>query len=337
MMANRPPVQNKKRWIIVFAILLAIVLLYFSLKGISWNEVWASIIHADGKLLLVGLGLTLFNLGMRGLRWGVLLSAEMKISPVTMFWATVVGYLGNMTLPARAGEVLRSAALSRKTGLSLGYIFATALTERVLDVLILVMIALISAPTISNLPEWMGQTMPIMAVLGGAAVLFLVAAPRFERLFGKIVQIMPIPPKWKESLILFINRFLMGGKAFLHPLRAGGFLGLSAVIWLIDGIIGMLVGNALGLTLSLAQVMLFLVGLGLSSAIPSTPGYVGVYQFVAVTLLPLFGISKSQALSFVLILQAISVVVVVISGLIGAWRLGIRKLQINVDEGAENE
>jgi len=93
----------------------------------------------------------------------------------------------------------------------------------------------------------------------------------------------------------------------------------------------------LGLTLSLAQVMLFLVGLGLSSAIPSTPGYVGVYQFVAVTLLPLFGISKSQSLSYVLILQATSMVVVIVSGLIGLWRLGIRKLQVNLDEGAENE
>ena len=177
--------------------------------------------------------------------------------------------------------------------------------------------------------------MPIMAILGGLAVIFLIAAPKFEKLFGKIVHVMPIPQKWKDSLIQFINRFLMGGKAFLHPLRAGGFLGLSVIIWLVDGMIGLLVGKALGLTLSLAQVMLFLVGLGLSSAIPSTPGYVGVYQFVAVTLLPLFGISKSQALSYVLILQATSVIVVVVSGLIGFWRLGIRKLQVDMDEGAE--
>jgi hypothetical protein len=183
----------------------------------------------------------------------------------------------------------------------------------------------------------MGQAMPIMAILGGVAVLILVAAPKFEKLLGKIVQVMPIPQNWKDSLIHFINKFLMGGKAFVNPMRAGGFLGLSTVIWLVDGMIGLLVGKALGLSLSLAQVMLFLVGLGLSSAIPSTPGYVGVYQFVAVTLLPLFGISKSQSLSYVLILQATSMVVVIVSGLIGLWRLGIRKLQVNLDEGAENE
>ncbi len=318
-------VPGRRRWLLLFAVLLAIVLLYLSLRDILWIEVWMTIKKADWGLFLVGLGLTTFNLALRGIRWGVLLSAEMKIPPLTLFWAASVGYLGNMTLPARAGEVIRSAALSRKTGLGLGYIFATALTERILDVLILVIIAVLSAHSLSNLPDWMEQTMPIMAILGGVAVIVLITAPRFENLFRKMVQILPIHQKLKDVLISFINRFLMGGKAFVHPVRAGGFLFFSAIIWFVDGIIAILVGKALGLTLSLAQVMLFLVGLGLSSAIPSTPGYVGVYQFVAVTLLPLFGISKSQALTYMLLLQATSVVVVVIAGLIGGWQLGIRK------------
>jgi glycosyltransferase 2 family protein len=45
----------------------------------------------------------------------------------------------------------------------------------------------------------------------------------------------------------------------------------------------------------------FLSALGLSSAISSTPGYIGVYQFAAVTVLAPFGISKSTALVFILI------------------------------------
>ena len=50
----------------------------FFVKGISWDEVWQTIVQADGGLLLAGVALTTFNLGMRGLRWGVLLSAERK-------------------------------------------------------------------------------------------------------------------------------------------------------------------------------------------------------------------------------------------------------------------
>ncbi len=334
MMPEQDRKQGKgRKWLLGFAILLAAVLLYFALKDISWGEVWQTIRSAQPALLLVGIGLTIFNLLMRGLRWGVLLSAEKRIPPATMFWATAVGYLGNLALPARAGEVIRSAALSRKTGLSIGYIFATALTERVLDVLILVIIALISAPAIGTLPGWMSQALPLMSILGAAAVLFLVLAPKFENLLGKVIHRLPLPEKWKSGLAGFLNRFLTGGKAFQHPLRAGGFLGFSVVIWLVDGITAVIVGRALSLHFTLAQVMLFLVGLGLSSAVPSTPGYVGVYQFVAVSILPLFGVTRSQALSFVLVLQAVSVVVVVISGVVGLWRLGIRKLSVQQDGG----
>lgn len=333
MESEKPANKSKNRWILIIAVVLAVVLLFFSLRDISWNEVWRTIIGTNIGLLVAGLGITLVNLFFRGIRWGVLLSAEQKISPLSMFWAASVGYLGNMTLPARAGEVIRSAALSRKTGLSLGYIFATALTERILDVLILVFIAVLSIKSLPNLPDWMGNAMVIMSILAGFALIFLVVAPRFERMLNRIIQKLPFPIKWKDLACKFINRFLTGGKAFVHPVRAGGFLGFSAVIWLLDGVIGILIGKALGLDFSLAQVMLFLVGLGLSSAVPSTPGYVGVYQFVAVTLLPLFGVTKSQALSYMLILQATSVIIVVIFGLLGTWQLGIRRLNNKAIKG----
>ncbi len=284
MIDNSVKKKQRQRWLIGLGAILAIVLLYFSLKDISWSEVWNTIRGANWGLFIIGIGLTMINLVIRGVRWGVLISGEMKIPPLTMLWAASVGYLGNLTLPARAGEVIRSAALSRRTGLSLGYIFATALTERVLDVLILVIIAIFSAPSLTNLPDWMKQSLPIMGILGGMAVVILVAAPRFEHFFIGIIQRMPVPKKWKQVLENFTCRFLLGGKAFLHPARAGGFLSFSAIIWLLDGLIAIIVGRSLDLTFTLAQVMLFLVGLGLSSAIPSTPGYLGCFKKPSVVL-----------------------------------------------------
>jgi len=77
----------------------------------------------------------------------------------------------------------------------------------------------------------------------------------------------------------------------------------------------------LNLPLDLFQALLLLASLGLASAIPSTPGYIGTYQFVAVTLLPLFGLSRSQAFTFILIMQASNYAVVTVWGLLGVWRL----------------
>ena len=65
--------------------------------------------------------------------------------------------------------------------------------------------------------------------------------------------------------------------------------------------------------MSLPVAFLLIAGLSVGSALPSTPGYVGIYQFVAVTVLTPFGFSRSDAIAFILLAQAMMYVV------IGAW------------------
>jgi len=74
------------------------------------------------------------------------------------------------------------------------------------------------------------------------------------------------------------------------------------------------------LTLTPAVALLLIAGMGLGSALPSTPGYVGIYQFVAVTVLVPFGFSRSDALAYSLVLQAFGYVWITFWGLIGLWR-----------------
>jgi glycosyltransferase 2 family protein len=71
-----------------------------------------------------------------------------------------------------------------------------------------------------------------------------------------------------------------------------------------------------------------IAALGLSSAAPSTPGYVGIYQFVAVTVLAPFGFARDEALAFILATQAVNVyAVVIVWGTLGLWSLGVRSLR----------
>ena len=63
---------------------------------------------------------------LRGLRWRILLAADRPIPLLLGFWGVAVGYLGNNFLPARAGEVVRSAMVSRRTGLGTTYVLADA-------------------------------------------------------------------------------------------------------------------------------------------------------------------------------------------------------------------
>ena len=104
-------------------------------------------------------------------------------------------------------------------------------------------------------------------------------------------------------------------RAFHHTGRFLGFAAFTVVIWVGDAASTMVGAHALGLRLSFPMAILLLTGLGLSSALPSTPGYVGIYQFVAVTVLVPLGIAKSAALAFILILQAYGYVATLLVGL----------------------
>src|SRR5205807_10514896 len=117
---------------------------------------------------------------LRGVRWRILLSAERDVGTITAFFGVVVGYLGNDVLPARAGEVIRSVLLGRKASLSTSYVLATAITERIMDTVTLVLISVVALMWIKNMPVWLLTSAKVMAVVACSGLAFVFVAPRFE-------------------------------------------------------------------------------------------------------------------------------------------------------------
>jgi hypothetical protein len=309
----------------LFTLVLAAVLLVLAFRGVDWQQMLATL--RQGRLDYLALTFACLTTAffLRGLRWRVLLSAERPVSPLDTFWATSVGYLGNGFLPARAGELIRSAMLGRRAGISASYVLATALTERILDALFLVLIGLLAMLTLEGLPPWLITGVQIMAVLGMASLGGLVLLPRLERFFLRMLAALPLPAALHTRLAEMLEQFLFGMRAFQRPASALSFAALTLVIWCVDAVYTVGIALALGLSLSLPQAFLVLAALGLSSAVPSTPGYVGVYQFVAVTVLPLFGFLQSEALAYIIMFQAVTYLVILLWGLLGLWRLGLAK------------
>lgn len=58
---------------------------------------------------------------------------------------------------------------------------------------------------------------------------------------------------------------------------------------------------------------------------PSTPGYVGIYQFVAVAVLTPFHFSKKQALAYIITFQIVNYAALIVWGGIGLWRLSSKE------------
>lgn len=306
---------------LIITVLLAGLLLFLALRGADWPQTWKTIQHAHAGGLVASFMALSISYFIRGLRWRVLLEAEHPVPSFTAFWATSVGYLGNNFLPARAGELIRAVAISRKTAVTMGFALATALTERIVDAVALVLIGLVAILTLKNVPDWLSRTTQGMAILCVLGIGCLIALPRVEPLVRRVVGVLPLPSRWLPKITAGVYHFLAGIRVLGDMQRAGRFLGFTVAIWLIDAIAAQFVAHALDLSMSLSQALILLVGLGLSSAAPSTPGYVGVYQFVAVTVLMPLGFTRNAALAFIVTFQGVTYATVIVFGLLGLWRL----------------
>src|SRR5262249_12125018 len=138
----------KTRWTLLFPAVLAAGLLWLALRGVNWSEALVALRQGNMSSIAVALVTVTISYYLLGLRWRVLLSAIQPVSPLTAFWAATVGYLGNNFLPARAGEVIRSVMIGQTTGINKSYVLATALTERVMDLLVLVMLTFLLLPLV---------------------------------------------------------------------------------------------------------------------------------------------------------------------------------------------
>ncbi len=313
---------RRSGWSLAIALPLAAVLLCLALRGVDWQEMLGTLRGARPQYLALGCALGSTAYLLRSLRWRVLLSAERWIPAPTVFWATAAGYLGNNLLPARAGELIRSVALGRKAGVSAAFVLATAVTERILDALALVLIGTLALAVLGGLPAALVAGMQVMAGLAALGLAGVLVAPALQDHLKWALSRLPLSARWKERLAGLLDKFLLGMRALQHPGRAASFTGFTAAIWLTDALGTMIGVRALSLALGLPQALVLLAALGLSSAMPSTPGYIGVYQLVAVAVLVPFGFSKAQAVVCITVLQAAGYVTILLWGLVGLWRLG---------------
>ena len=316
------------RW--TFALAVAGFLLYKALHGVDWTQVWHTVLEARWGYLAAAMLISTGSFIVRALRWRILLNAgtDTPLRLATVFRANMAGYLGNNVLPARAGELLRSVLISRRSSLSRAYVLTTALCERMMDAIALVLWGSIMLSWVRSKPAWMEDVARTMGLVAGGGAVFLMILPHTESLVNRLVEWLPAPNRMRDRIKRMIEQVLLGIRAFHHVSRFAGFAGLTAVIWLCDAT-GMIVSaRGLGVPMGYPAAVLLMTAMGLGSALPSTPGYVGIYQFAAVSVLAAFGIGRNQALAFSLVSQALGYVVITALGVPGLYgSIGGRKLR----------
>jgi uncharacterized protein (TIRG00374 family) len=278
--------------------------------------------------LVASVVLAYASLWARSRRWFYLFPPGSR--PSHLFNAVMILYMGNNLLPLRAGELLRVFVVARR-GQPVWTIVATVVVERVLDGLA---ICLMLAGVFLVLPvprevRWAALALLLVDLLLIGLVAVIASAPEAGRAIVRTafnwigVVRTPGDPGRRASLARIEDRALhivdtihRGLEAIRTPASALPIALWSVAVWVFIAFsFWVALWSAhLFLPLSAAWTLIAFVGLGVS--VPSSPGFVGVIQAATVVGLSLYGVSRSDALSFSLLLHASQFIPVTVHGLI---------------------
>ena len=306
--------MNKK---LLLGIVLGIVLIYFSVRGIDFNE---TLTHLK-KVHLGYAGLSLFFIilmqALRSYRWGVILQPMEKISQFTLFAVTSVGFLAIAAIPARIGELARPYLIAKKSSIKMSSALGTIIVERVLDSLA-VLTMTFAVLILQDLPSWMiksGILFFIVTMLVIACMIGLILRrERAVKIIDRILRRLPGKPTQKVNHV--IHHFIDGFQVITDVKRLLYLLLLSAVVWLVDvaAIYTLLLAFSFNLPVLAAFVVMVILIAGI--AIPTAPGFIGNWHYACILGLSLFGIAKPEGFSFALVYHFLSMIIVIILGVL---------------------
>ena len=228
------------------------------------------------------------------------------------------GLACNNVLPVRVGELLRAGWLSREAPMSGGRALGSVALDRACDVATLTLFLVIGLQAVAS-TEWLVR-LAIGALIAVAVIaLALIGArlytarrardrrgrSRVRRLIRDTVEMLAEP---------------VGRR------RIAVWMGLSIATWTLGTVAAILVGRSIGIEFTPTEGVFVASTLSLGVAIPSSPGYVGTYQWLGVASLGLLDVPLEEALAFTILMQASWYIPTTLAG--GAI-LGIRALRRN--------
>ena len=315
---NEAASHRPRVWWVTAAIALAGIFGWLATRSVKWHDLIAVLRHARVGLLLLSMGVASFSYLIRALRWQGLLRVEHRIGFWPVFWANSAGNLGNTILPARAGELLRTVMISAHSGLSKAFVLSTAFSERLADVLALLLLAGFVNSVSHVLPPTLRPMNAAVLAIACIGVLFFCLPRRLEDLGNLLANILP--ERLRERAVQFVRQAAAGVRSLHSYRRLAIFGSLTLVIWLLDAYSTVIAGWALGLSVPFALALLLLAALGLSSIIPALPGQIGLFQFITIEVMATAGMDHTHGLMYGLVLQAGSFLVIGFLGLIGIWK-----------------
>lgn len=290
---------------------LGISLLFLDLvfAEINWSEFGEALAGANYWWLVPSTLVILLHLYFRTIRWQWLLKPMGEVPFWPAFRALNIGILGNVVLPARAGEFLRAYVLGRSTRLSKTGVFATIVVERIFDGLtVLLLLFGVIILGVQN------ETLQRAGILGGvvyvgamvALIVFMAKRHWADAVIHKL-----LPEKLAALALGILDGFTSGLAILKNPRYLGMAIFWNMLTWAVIPLSFhfALLAFDFGSPVPWQTSVLMLPALALALTIPGAPGGVGLVQFAAKLTLDTTFAGLPVAANFVETVAAASIVI----------------------------
>lgn len=317
----------KNAWKLAVGFAISLVALYLTLRNVRFGDLAASVASAQPVWALPAAVFFVATLHARAWRWSLLMG---RAPFLTTLHAMNIGYMLNMTLPFRLGEVARAYVIGARTTISMTRALSSVVVERVLDLATVVGLFAVFAQFVP-MPEAFART----AAVGGALVgvmlvcgaLLVWQAEAAKRLFVAPVA-RRVSPKAGAFLTAKFDEVTGSFRALGTARQVAAVLLLTVWIW---GTNVALTWFALRAFLpgTFQQAGLVVVTANLGGAIPSAPGGLGLVQgFASTALVVPFGVPEDKAIAFAFTWSLGQQLALIALGLYGLARIGMSLAEV---------
>jgi glycosyltransferase 2 family protein len=274
---------------------ISALFLWLAARNADASAVRRSLEDASLELVALGVATMLAVYAFQAVRWRMIADAP-SLGSARFYGLVVSGVACNNVLPGRLGDLLRARWLSREAPMPAGRALGTVVLDRGCDVVALAAFLALGLFAVAS-AQWLVR-IAIAAALG-IAVLGAVL------IFARQYTSRRARERRRRGLVRRVVRDTV--ELLAEPLgrrRLAVWIALSLAAWATWALAGILIARSVDIELSVLEALFVAAIVNLGVAIPSSPGFVGTYQWLGVASLGLLGVADDQALAFAILLHA---------------------------------
>jgi len=293
---------------IALPLVLGIILVWYSLSKISFQELLQY--FKDANYVYIGLGL-LFGLLShlsRAYRWKFMIEPmgySLRLSNSIM--AVFAAYLVNYTIP-RAGEFIRGSILTNYEGVPFEKGFGTIVAERIADMLMMVLIIIVTLfLEFEFIYEFFSARFHPLKIVTGSIILILIGI-----IF--LIIIKRSKSKFAIKIKSFVSGLIEGAMSIFKMKNKWAFIFHTFFIWAMYLLMFFITTFSLEETTNLPLTAVLIGFISASFSIAATNGGIGSYPVAVYIAFSMFSIAKEPSIAFGWIMWSSQTLMIIILG-----------------------